>query len=148
MALSGFLSRLFGGSKADDEDEEELEEEEVEEEEEEPEEDLGAALLELPQEHAIFHLWDYRKEHTGWMPPPLLQLTGPEENPKVLSSDVLPKEIGRLQTMVTNTANQRVAQSIPRNEDAPPPDLDAQPVLFMTADKLAAGSLGYPPGGA
>ena len=84
MALR-FFSRLFGGSK-NEEEPEEMEDEVQEQEPEEPVDDLSDTILELPQDHALFRLWDYRKQNNGWMPPPQLQLTGSPDCPRVLSS--------------------------------------------------------------
>lgn len=145
MALR-FFSRLFGGSK-NEEEPEEMEDEVQEQEPEEPVDDLSDTILELPQDHALFRLWDYRKQNTGWMPPPQLQLTGPPDCPRVLAGDELRTERARLLTAVTTAAGQRVSQCIPRTPEDPCPDVDARAAVFMTRDQLNAWIFAYPPVG-
>lgn len=145
MALRIF-SRLFGKNRDEEEEEEELlEEEEQQEPEAPPEEDFTPATLELPSEHAVFRLWELRKAQIGWVPAPQLRLTGPPEQMRVLSDSDAAKEVSRLQTAVTTSANQRVTKAVARTEDEPDPDLDAQATVFMTRDMLAAWLFVYPP---
>ena len=107
MAFNNFFSRLFGGSR--DEDEVEALEEETEEQSppEEPEDDLSDTVLTLSQEHPLFRLWSFRKGFTGWMPPPHLQLVGPPDKPRILSGEALTKELSRLRTAIDGAASSR-----------------------------------------
>ena len=70
MAFNKFFSRLFGGSRDEDEIEELEDESEGQTPQAEPEDDLSDTVLTLSQEHPLFRLWSFRKGHTGWMPPP------------------------------------------------------------------------------
>lgn len=144
MAFNKFFSRLFGGSR-DEEEVEELEEETEEQSPaEEPVDDLSDTVLTLPQEHPLFRLWNFRKGLTGWMPPPHLQLTGPPEKPRILSGENLTKEMSRLRTAIDGAASSRVAQ-LPKTPDDPCPNVDARVAVFMTRDQLAAWLFAYPP---
>ena len=144
MAFNNFFSRLFGGSR--DEDEVEALEEETEEQSppEEPEDDLSDTVLTLSQEHPLFRLWSFRKGFTGWMPPPHLQLVGPPDKPRILSGEALTKELSRLRTAIDGAASSRAAQ-LPKTPDDPCPNVDARVAVFMTRDQLAAWLFAYPP---
>lgn len=144
MAFNNFLSRLFGGSRDEDEVEE-LEEETGEQAPaEEPEDDLSDTVLTLSQEHPLFRLWSFRKGYTGWMPTPHLQLTGPPDKPRLLGGEELTKELSRLRTAIDSAASSRAAQ-LPKAPDDPCPNVDARAAVFMTRSQLAAWIFAYPP---
>ncbi|MCI8437897.1 MAG: DUF342 domain-containing protein [Oscillospiraceae bacterium] len=144
MAFNKFFSRLFGGSRDEDEIEELEDESEGQTPQAEPEDDLSDTVLTLSQEHPLFRLWSFRKGHTGWMPPPLLQLSGPPDRPRLLSGEELTKELSRLRTAIDGAASSRAAQ-LPRTPDDPCPNVDARAAVFMTRDQLAAWLFVYPP---
>ena len=144
MAFNKFFSRLFGGSRDEDEVEELEEETQEQVPPEEPEDDLSDTVLTLSQEHPLFRLWSFRKGHAGWMPPPQLQLAGPPEKPRVLGGEELTRELSRLRTAIDGAASSRAAQ-LPKTLDDPCPNVDARAAVFMTRDQLAAWILAYPP---
>lgn len=155
-----FLTRIrkvSSGENGSDENVEKTAEEqrekgiEAEEGEKQPasEQDLldDPSLLQLPQEHALRRLWNLRADQSGWLPLPVLRLKNPcEEHRITYKDDALKKELLRLQVNVTASANKRAAKAFPKQE-AEPPDLDAEVTVFVTADKMTAWMLIYPPTG-
>lgn len=105
------------------------------------------ALLELPPEHAMHRLWNLRLEQGGWMPSPKLLMMGPEDQPQPLTAEDAERELPRLRLAVTTSANQRISKALPKKEDDPQPNMDAQPVIFLTRDMLSAWVVVYPPVG-
>lgn len=149
MALkNSFLSRLFGMAPETKEAEhEEMPAAAVPEPKEEPRREsrrdqpaASAPELELAPEHALHRLWALRLEQAGWLPSPKLCLES-------LPPEEAEKELPRLRMMVTTTANQRMAKTLPKGEDSPPPNMDAQVVVFLSRDQQAAWVLAYPPVG-
>ena len=110
--------------------------------------------LKLEPGHPIHSLWQMRVDAVGQIPAPSLQLTVPPGQPEFLSSDEKKKELSRLLFTVTSTANKRLISATSSNTDeqleffAPSPDMDAEVVVFTTANDLAAWFLLYPPIGA
>ncbi|MDE7245698.1 MAG: FapA family protein [Oscillospiraceae bacterium] len=154
MALNAFFARLFGSNAKDggDEDEEEKEEELVEEKPEDvpsgpSEEDILATELHLPSDNALLNLWELHKMQSGWIPVPMLRLTGPPDDLLIVPPEKLGQELQRLQTALTASANQRIKQTVPKSEEDPVPDTDALPTVFMTGDQMAAWIFIYPPTG-
>ena len=150
MALkNSFLSRLFGMAPETKEAEhEETSTAAVPEPKEEPRREIPhhqptaftTPELELSPEHALHRLWDIRLEQAGWLPSPKLCLES-------LKPEEADKELPRLRMLVTTTANQRMSKALPKGEDADPPSMDAQVVVFLSRDQQAAWVLAYPPVG-
>lgn len=156
MALkNSFLSRLFGMAP-ESKEAENLEKppaaalEPQEESREEPHRPPAAdpAELELTPEHALHRLWDLRMEQGGWLPAPKLRLAVPAGQSQPLTDEEVEKELPRLRLAVTTSANQRIAKALPKREEDPRPDMDAQPTVFLSRDHLTAWLLVYPPVGA
>ena len=108
--------------------------------------------LSLPTEHAVNQLWRLRQRQSGWLPPPVLRLKGPEEEEAPVDPENLSRELGRLQSLVSASAGERWKQAHPpkrkeQTEPNPPPDLDAKAVVFVPKDGLSAWLLVYPPVG-
>ncbi len=102
------------------------------------------SLLALPEGHALSQLYDLWVREAGWQPPPKLQL----EDPGVLPDGWLSKELERLQTAITSASAARLSILQEKREpDAPAPVLDAEPWFFLSADRLAAWMLIFPPMG-
>lgn len=127
--------------------------------------------LELPQEHALNRLCDLRIQRAGGQCRPRLELQGRED----LSQDQLRKELGRLQRAVTMAANSRLKkvtsseaettkkpggqadssieqgilperqETLSKEQNAPPLDMDALPFVHIAADKLSAWVMVFPP---
>lgn len=107
--------------------------------------------LKLEHDHPIHTLWQMYVDTFGRISAPLLQLTVPPGQPELLTPKETKKELSRLLFTVTSTANKRLirATSNPKAENMPSsPDMDAEVVVFTTADDLAAWFLLYPPIGA
>ena len=108
------------------------------------------ALLELPSDHMLYELHRLRKREAGPLSRPYLRLDAPEE---VLSTEELPQEMERIRAAVTIAASKRLKNAVPKynlapragQEPPPPPVLDAQPVVFVAKNKLAAWLLVLPP---
>lgn len=147
MALkNSFLSRLFGMAP-ETKEAEHVEKpasvpEPVEEVRKEPQYAPAPAEpeLKLDQEHALHRLWDMRLAQAGWLPAPKLCLES-------LPAGEAEKELPRLRMLVTTTANQRMAKALPKTEEDPKPNMDAQVVVFLSRDQLAAWVMVYPPVG-
>lgn len=104
--------------------------------------------LKLEPGHPIHTLWQMRSEESGRLPAPSLYLDVPPGQPELLTPDETRKELSRLLFTVSSTANKRLihATSDKKKEAEPSAsDLDAEVVVFTTADDLAAWFLVYPP---
>ena len=150
MALKdSFLSRLFGGSAEKPETEQPVEGP-LAEQPLEPERTgaapaaAGPARLDLPPEHALHRLWSLRLDEAGFGPAPKLCLSA---QPEPLTPEEAERELPRLRLAVTTSANQRIAQALPKGEEEPPA-MDALPTVFITRNQLTAWLLVYPPVGA
>lgn len=123
-------------------------------------------VLELPAEHPLYHLYNQRRHEAGYLPAPRLCLD--EEGS--LSAETVHAELPRLRTQVTSACNARMKeirgkkggqgkkkkkakdakagegeQTAPDQQAEGPPVLDALPCFFISADKLLAWILVFPP---
>lgn len=129
--------------------------------------DPSQYVLELPEEHQIYQLHSQRRHEAGYLPAPRLCLD--EEG--LLSPETLRIELPRLRTQVTAACNARMkeargknkgglgkkkrkdkdskakeeGQESPEQQAEGPPALDALPCFFLSADKLLAWILVFPP---
>ncbi len=104
---------------------------------------VDPALLELSAEHPIIRLYNLRSQEIGGLSTPQLRL----DDQGILSPDSLGRELGRLRQGITAAAISRLAKAVPKVKDVPTPDLDAQPWVFLSSDKLAAWVMVFPPVG-
>ncbi len=115
---------------------------------------INRALLELPAEHPINRLYDLRRKEAGYLPLPRICL----DEDGVLPSEMIQKEKRRLQGALKNACNVRLKQARELNRPQKkqsekeladgPLALDALPWFFLSADKLYAWVLVFPPVGA
>lgn len=104
--------------------------------------------LELPQNHALIKLWDIYSEQAGPQPRPDLTLEGPSD--PILPDAEGNRELRRLQMVVSASASKRLEKlrsQKKEEEQASPPDLDAQVTVFLAQNELTAWLLAYPPAG-
>lgn len=125
---------------------------------ENPEEagDPNPALLELPAEHPIYQLYNLRRKEAGYLPTPRLCL----DEDKALPADMMRRETNRLRVTLSSTCNARLKQARGKDKhgksrrkkeeeaDGDPLALDASPQFFLSADKLYAWVIVFPPVGA
>ena len=107
------------------------------------------SLLVLPAGHAVHRLFELWVRQTGRRPPPRIQL----DDPGILPEGWLAPEMERLEAAITAAAGARLDKLKPDGkaktgeEPAPPPALDAEPWVFLSAGQLAAWMLVFPPMG-
>lgn len=117
--------------------------------------------LSLPVDHVIYELWRVCRDQGGWLPRP--ELGFKTEEPQVFDPTTSMKELTKLLMAVSSSAAARLSAMAPPapppdqlsdpeqgpqdSEPVPPPDLDAQAMVFIAADKLSAWLLIYPPSG-
>ncbi len=121
------------------------------------------ARLELERDHALHLLHGMWEDQFGMQDVPVVRL----EDPGVLPEGWLEKELGRLRQSITSAAGSRFTKAQPKAEPKKPPkpqegeapqpleepetpklpDLNAQPWIFVSADRLAAWILVFPPVG-
>lgn len=111
------------------------------------------ARLELPRDHALFTLYDLRRRESGCPPLPRLSL----DEDGVLPRELIQRELDRLRSALTIVCGARVKQSRggekpgqkgkKKSETEPkaPPVMDAMPYFFLSADKLFAWVIVFPP---
>ncbi len=112
------------------------------------------AYVELPQGHALNILYDQRRKETGYLPTPRLCL---DEN-DILPPELIQREKLRLRTALTTFCSARLREAKGKGPKAKtksqkeleeelegPPVLDAFPYLFLSADKLYAWLIVFPP---
>lgn len=154
MALNNsILSRFFDFDSNENEDESESN---IIENKSKPEKNntaasavLDSSYLKLEPDHPIYALWHMRMETVGRLPAPALQLNAPPGQPEILSPEEKKRELSRLLFTVSSTANKRLLRAAPaKGIDIPPPDMDAEVIVFTTSDNLASWFLLYPPVGA
>lgn len=107
--------------------------------------------LKLEPNHPIHSLWQMHADVAGRISAPSLQLLFPPEQPEPLTPEEIKKELSRLLFTVTSTANKRLISAtsgIKELAGFSTPDIDAEVVVFTTANDLAAWFLLYPPIGA
>lgn len=102
----------------------------------------GPDVLKLSPDHPLMRLHALRKSEKGNFPSPHICL---DEN-GVLPGDLAKRETARLRQSLTGASLSRLNKARPR-KDNPPPDLDAEPWFYLSADKLAAWMLVFPPAG-
>jgi len=149
---NSILFRLFGGDAGESKKEKAPEEGPQQEAEVPPEPEAQPIRLEdyqlqLPPEHAANRLWSLCMEQAGWLSAPLLSLALPTEQSQPLTKEEVQKELPRLRLAVTSSANQRIAKALPKREEDPKPDMDAQVMVFLTQGQMTAWVLAYPPVG-
>ena len=107
--------------------------------------------LKLETAHPIYALWQMHVESFGRLPAPALELTIPPGQPELFTPEETKKELSRLLFTVTSTANKRLIRAtsdLKTKENFYSPDMDAEVIVFTTADDVAAWFLLYPPIGA
>ncbi len=127
---------------------------------------LDQALLELPSEHPIHRLYDQRRKQSGYLPSPRICL----DEDGVLPPELLQREKNRIQTILKGMCNARLkeakggknkgggkAKADPKGKgkgdnkkkkkepEEGPPVLDALPCFILSADKLYAWLIVFPP---
>ena len=126
-----------------------------------PEPDINQLIL--SHEHPFILLYEKWREQVGYAPLPHLRLDYGDEDGPV--DENLEKELSRLRRAITAVAADRLSQ-IPKEpepeppseeeseakedveeevEEEPPFQLDAQPLIYVTADQLAAWLVVFPP---
>ncbi len=173
MSLKDKLTTfLFGSAPEEDSNEEVRTEQDYIEEAVLPlpiPDDSNPALLELPSEHPIHRIYDLRRKEAGYLPTPRLCL----DNDGILPDDLVQREKNRLRTALISMCAARLKQTRGKKqnkkdkknkEDAAekenkkakenknesenePVDLDALPSFFLSADKLYAWMIVFPPVG-
>ncbi len=116
----------------------------------------------LSQEHPFILLYEKWREQVGYAPLPHLRLDYGDEDGPV--DEGLEKEMSRLRRAITSVAADRLSQ-IPKEpepepvseeedsegkeeevkEEEPPFQMDAQPLVYVTADQLSAWLVVFPP---
>ena len=140
----------------------------------EPSESLGVgvdeSLLELPQEHPMYQLYNLQRRSAGYLPAPRICM----DEDGVLPADMIQREKIRLRTVLNKECSLRLKEargkkSAPKDKDASrskdggkpeekaegkhkkkeaePVILDARPFFFLSADKLYAWLFVFPPVG-
>lgn len=168
------LARLFGFKPEDGEEGEQKSSELKEGTEESVQEQVqevpvaAANELVLPMEHALSLLYDLREEQAGGLPAPRLRLDGCEDLPQ----EELERELNRLDKQLTAVADVRIKKAVPKKEEQQPVEpkeleenvgedegilseepeipqieLDAQPFVFVSSDRLTAWLMVFPPVG-
>lgn len=108
--------------------------------------------LALPPDHAVHRLWRLWAKRAGRQYPPLFRFGDPAAGDEPISAAQARQELARLLLTVNVSANQRLRDAQPEKanrapKEAPPPALDAQPVVFVAGDRLTAWVFVYPPVG-
>jgi len=132
-----------------------------------PGSDLSQYMLELPEEHPIYRLYNQRRHEKGYLPAPRLCLD--EEG--ALPLEMIRAELGRLRTQITAACSARLKEIAEKNKsvqglkkrkdkaragkkeqpeeqeeiEEEPLELDALPCFFLSSDKLLAWLLVFPP---
>ncbi len=115
--------------------------------------------LDLADGHALYQLYSLWCKQAHRAPRPLLRLDGPD----ALSPEDTKRELARLQKEITAAATSRLKEAAPRpkkntanrketdtreQDDSiqeETPSLDALPFLFLSADRMAAWLMVFPP---
>ncbi len=157
MSLKDRVASFLFGTKPEKEAEEPLvQQEQVDE----APEDMSfaaddPALLRLPADHPIFQFYNLRRKEAGYLPAPRLCL----DEDGVLPEELVSREKQRLQAGLKSACLARAkalkGSDVKRrkdkaNETAPegdnaPKGLDAMPWFFLSADKIYAWVLVFPP---
>ena len=116
---------------------------------------IDPSRLELPPDHPLLRLYDLRRRTSGYLPAPRLCL----DADGVLPQEMIQRELGRLRSSMTSVCSARLKQI--RDSEKPsrsgkkkldqepeaPLSLDALPYFFLSADKLYAWVVVFPPVG-
>ena len=123
------------------------------------------SLLELPEDHPIYRLHSQRRHEAGYLPAPRVCL----DETGMLPPETVRRELDRLRPMLAAACSARLKavqdsaapkrserrekkkdgeeQPERRQAEAPPPALDAQPFVYLSANQLYAWVLVFPPVG-
>ncbi|MCI9270809.1 MAG: DUF342 domain-containing protein [Dorea sp.] len=170
------LAKLFGLRTEDGMEDETQEKSDInvqqamdaEKEKEESTPQIAVNELELPMDHSLNRLYDLREEQAGGLPAPWLRLDGCEDLPL----NKVEGELDRLYKKITAESDARVKKAIPKKKEEEPAgtkasdatsellaeeaelqqeepeiELDAQPFVFISADKMKAWLMVFPPVG-
>lgn len=153
MSIKDTLRSLLFGSQDDGTEEEAALTPEplAEREPERPETNaISRSVLELPSEHPFRRLYDFRRKAGGYLPLPRLCL----DEDGNLPPDMVQREKNRLQSALKVVCGPRLKQARDwektQKRKAPEPDeepldMDALPYFFLSADKLYAWLVVFPP---
>ncbi len=106
--------------------------------------------LSLPPDHPLNQLWELYAKNASKTPRPMpwfeipSGLEGAEELDEFMSGEYLEKELERLERSITGVAERRLEEYTKKKGELTP-DIDAKVQLFMTADKVTAWIIMYPP---
>lgn len=114
------------------------------------------AVIQLSGEHPLYQLYDLRRKESDRLPSPRLSL----DEDGALCEEIVRREKGRLQTSLKSACSARLKcvksssgrrkRGKGKEEQEPeerPAGLDAMPWFFLSADKLYAWMLVFPPAG-
>ena len=116
---------------------------------------INSAVLELSSEHQIYRLYNQRRQESGFLPAPRICL----DEDGILPPELVKKERNRVQALLTTACNTRLREikggndrKMKKKKDEPEVEnrsqsLDASPCFFLSADKLYAWLLVFPPVG-
>ena len=159
MSLKEKLTTLLFGQKAEEQAAEEPSVRQAAEEQAAPEELSFAAadpaVLKLSPDHPMNQLYNLRRKEAGYLPTPWLSL----DEDGILPEEMVVKEKNRLQAGLKTICNfrlkslknggkdKRKKDKEQDGEEEKPAGLDAYPWFFLSADKLYAWVLVFPPTG-
>ena len=103
--------------------------------------------LELPIDHPLQQLWRLRRDEAGWLPSPSLRLDAPGAAEPPFTAETAAGEHTGLKLSINNSAKARLNAAVPKVEDAPPINLNAQVTVYTARSGLSAWVLAYPPVG-
>lgn len=159
MSFKDKISSLLSGHKSRDKEEADVRQ--MPDEPKVPEisdfDSAEEAVLKLPPEHLLFYLHSIRRKEVGSLPMPRLCM----DEDGVLPEDVVRREKNRLENSLGSICSSRLKfvgnESRERQKreqekevadfEAVPEGLDALPWFFLSADKLYAWMLIFPPSG-
>ncbi len=82
--------------------------------------------LELPIDHPLQQLWRLRRDEAGWLPSPSLRLDAPGAAEPPFTAETAAGEHTGFKLAINNSAKARLNAAVPKVEDAPPINLNAQ----------------------
>lgn len=162
MSLKEKITSLLFSSKQKEKAQEENSTEQVLAAQEGPEsaeknEAVDQTVLELPSDHPLNRLYNQRRRESGYLASPRICL----DEDGVLPPELVQREKIRLRTVLTSVCSARAKAAKGKDEGRPkkkkdageemqdgPPALDALPYFFLSADKLYAWLIVFPPVGA
>lgn len=161
MSFKDKIASILFSQKSKEKEPEELDPRQIPDEQELPEAsdfaDVDETLLKLPPDHPLFQLHSIRRKENSYLPVPRLCLD--EEG--VLPEDVVRREKNRLESSLKSVCSSRLKfakdegrekrkkekeKEIDEMDDLPE-GLDALPWFFLSADKLYAWVMVFPPTG-